>query len=96
MKRPTQFRLFGKTWAIEWVKLPGKFGICDSDNCKVKINPSKGEEQQKDTAVHEVWHAISDELGLNMKEDVIRRHSTAALSWLRDNPEVVQWLMETA
>lgn len=93
MKTPSHFRLFGKTWRIEWEELRKSFGRCYYKKLYIKVDPQHPLEHQQDTLGHEMGHAIDLELDLGMSEKQIRRFSTAWLGLMKDNPAVMQFML---
>ena len=94
MKLPKSFRLFGKTWSVKKKKL-GESGNTCIHRAQVQIDPrdtSPG--QVRATLLHEVVHCIEGDLELKMSEKLTSRLSVAMYGWMRDNPDVVKWLME--
>lgn len=96
MTKPKDWTLdiLGKRFSLTW-KAPGKdFGQCDAKLCQIKVDPHCGSDQQKDTLLHEVLHAIDHELDTGMRERQVRLQATGLLHFMRANPEVIRWLCE--
>jgi hypothetical protein len=85
--------ILGKRWSVQW-KRPGKlFGRCDSRACLIRVDPDCAADQRRDTLLHEVVHAIDNELDTRMKERQVRLLATGLLHFLRANPEAVRWML---
>jgi hypothetical protein len=88
--------IFGKRYRVEWKPASGKdSGECFNDKCLILVNPEIHPEQQRDTLLHEVCHAIDIEMDTGMRERQIRLLATGLLQFMRSNPEVIRWLCET-
>ena len=87
--------ILGKRFAVVW-KAPGKdMGECDAKACQIKVDPTIGLDQQRDTLLHEIVHAIDHEMDTNMRERQVRLTATGLFHFMRANPEIVRWLCET-
>lgn len=87
--------VMGKRFRVQWKKLEKDLGMCEASKCLISVDPSCALEQQKDTLLHEVLHAIDHEMDTNMRERQIRLQATGLLHFMRSNPEVIRWLCET-
>lgn len=92
MKPPAQLDLLGKHWTIIIKKDSKNFGTCDHAKCKINLTPTQGEDNMKDTLLHEVVHALETEGQLKMSERQVRGISTLLLAALRQNPKLVAFL----
>ena len=92
---PESFQLLGKAWQVKFGNMAddGMYGQCHHSELKIDVSTAQPLDGQKDTLLHEVTHAIDLELGLKLREKQVRRLATATLSWMRDNPEIVFWLL---
>lgn len=87
--------ILSKRFTVKWQTVTGKdFGSCDSVKCEIKVDPKAHIEQQKDTLLHEILHALDHELDTRMTERQIRLMATGLLPTARANPEIFKWLME--
>lgn len=86
-------RIIGKVYAVEEKDGDGDYGECFSDQCRIEVRATQCHQQQADTLLHEAFHAIDHELHCGMSEPQIRRMATGALALLRDNPDLVAFLV---
>ena len=89
----------GKTYDIHWVS--GKpldeddLGELDPTLQKISIRKGQPWEQEQDTLLHEVVHAVDCELSLNMKESQVHGVATGILAVLKDNPKLMRFITRT-
>ena len=93
--RPEKLKILGKPFQIRWltegmdVDLNGE---CDSDKQAISIRDGQPLEQEQDTLLHEVIHAIDEAMGLKMKEAQVKGCATGLLAVLKDNPRFSTYL----
>jgi hypothetical protein len=88
--------VIGKRNVVQWrvPSGPGKdFGECETRTGVIKVNPNASIDQQRDTLLHEVIHAIDHELDTGMRERQVRLLATGLFHFLRANPDAVRWLL---
>jgi len=66
-------------------------GICQ-ENSYIAVNPRYS--TVRSTLVHEILHAIDYYLGENLSERVVTSVSNMLFAVLKDNPDVVAYLLE--
>ena len=94
-----QIRIIGKTFKL---KLEDslihdnelQYGLCEVGKCLISVSNSQCQEQKKDTLIHECAHAIADAMGVDVPEHHILVLSTGIYAWMRENPELIQWIMQ--
>ena len=88
--------IIGKEWVRRLVKpvLGDDCGGCDMDKCVITQSTDECEQQRRDTLVHEVSHAIFDSLGIKIAEHKVHSFACCWLQVLRDNPELVEYLLK--
>lgn len=77
-------------------------GLCNSGTHEIVMRtiPSVSADQEKDTLLHEVLHAVLAVTGLDQRisektaEDMVGRLAPAILSLMRENPYLMSYLME--
>ena len=90
-------KILGKTYTVVLVsssELPNDHGECNNEKQLIKVRDDIHQEQQADTTLHEVFHAIDSSVGAKMSENQIRRMATGMLSVLYDNPDFVEYLCQ--
>ncbi len=93
---PPKLRLLGKRWTVK-VQSPkgGKdVGECDHSTAIISVSPKQTDDSKRDTLLHEVTHAIDEELQLRMTERQVRLIATGLLEAFRSNPAFVAYLIE--
>ncbi len=86
--------IVGKRFRVRWSKMEKDYGLCEAPKCLITVDPTHHSEQQKDTLLHEVLHALDTETHSGLREKQVRRMATVLLHFLRANPEVTRWLCE--
>lgn len=90
---PETLNVLGKRYAVQLVQREsGDYGECFVDKCRIEVADYQCEDQQRDTLLHEVMHAVDHEMHCSMSEPQIRRMATGLLAVLRHNPEFVEFL----
>jgi hypothetical protein len=85
--------IIGKRYAVQFVEGEGDYGECFSDQCRIEVRATQCHQQQADTLLHEAMHAVDHEMHCSMSEPQIRRMATGLLALLRQNPELVAFLV---
>jgi hypothetical protein len=91
---PKSLCLLGKTWSITRKSTPGKYGECQHGKLVINVSPASADDQQRDTLLHEVIHALEVEGQLKMTERQVTGLATLLLSSLRHNPKLAQFLLD--
>jgi hypothetical protein len=106
---PKQLKIQGKTYKIdgpeEILDEADELGHTYAYKCLIRYGHNATEEPQqlRDTILHEVLHALYYENGLanelkttddDLEEQVVRRTATGMLQILRDNPQLIKFLLE--
>lgn len=68
-------------------------GTCSLDFQKMKIATKFHLHKIKSTILHENIHVIDDQASLNLTEKQIRALGNLMFSWMRENPDIVEYLM---
>lgn len=99
IKLPARIKIISKRFTIEYVP-EGKGGLpeelqgqCDSLNQQILIQEDLKYDTQKETLMHEVLHAISDEMNLDLTEAQVSGGSKGILAVLIDNPSFARYLV---
>ena len=96
MGRPSAVRVIGKTYAVVWTRGrpldDGNAGEMDPDKQRLHIRDGTPLEQEQDTLLHEVVHAIDHELDLKFSERQVRAFATGLLACFKDNPRFFTYL----
>lgn len=94
--RPSAVRVIGKTYGIAYVNgdplAEGEFGECDFDNQRISVSSTLHLEQEQDTVLHELLHAMGHETGVNLRESQVRPLATALLGVIKENPGLMTYL----
>ena len=91
-----KINILGKIWTAKVASpvLGQDSGNSDFDKCLITHSTDECEQQRRDTLLHEIIHAISDSVKLNMKEKQVHALACCMLQVLRDNPELVEYLLK--
>lgn len=75
----------------------GAFGQCDNGEAEIEVNACVAREQQAETLLHEIMHAITWQAGDSRElEREVTILSKGVMQVLRDNPAVAEFLMAVA
>lgn len=86
----------GKIYQVELVKedhMPN-LGEHLRDKQVIRIREGQVPECERDTVLHEVFHAISDSFILNLNEKEVHILAGAVLALLRHNSDLAKYLVE--
>lgn len=94
----------GKAFTVSEEDAMDEAGMCVPTLCLIKYNPTHDIQQIRDTVWHEIKHCIYYETGLSYEleskdeehpseEMLVRRSSTMELEVMRDNPQLMRWLL---
>jgi Zn-dependent peptidase ImmA (M78 family) len=91
----------------ELASIAGANGTCGEDVQSILIDPQMGKDMERDTVLHELLHAVfhlydvrsslpedGDGDVKKLEERVVRPLATGLLVLLRDNPKLVDYLLE--
>jgi hypothetical protein len=93
--RPERLKILGKPFTIKWLTAemsPDLLGECDSDGQEITVRDGQPLEQEQDTLLHEVCHAVDEAMDAKMKETQVKKLATGLLAVLKDNPSFVAYL----
>lgn len=97
---PKTIRLAGRTFKLNITKEKfgnkgeEHFGLYEPFKGIVNINATMSTDQQKATVVHEVLHDFDMNSGYDLGEKRVNTLGGAFFAWMRDNPELVKWIMQ--
>lgn len=90
---PESVTVLGKTYTIEGATINDKSsGECDSIKQHIKIDMEWHSDMQQDTLLHEIVHAIDDQLNLKMGERRVNNMATGILAVMKDNPQICRFI----
>lgn len=103
-KRPESIRIFGRTYTLIYTTteaLEGSYGLCDKINQLCHIATDTGDEELKDTVLHEALHAArwvtkTELRDAKAEEAAVTSFAAIVVGILQDNPEFAQWLSQKA
>lgn len=104
LPRPESVKIGAHQFPVKWGYIesdehPWLFGLTTSKDTTIHINDvDVSRSQIRDTLLHECMHGICVDLNLNFadgeEEQIIRGFTPWLLMLLRDNPDVVAFLLE--
>jgi len=92
-----QIEILGTVTAIEWIPqrtMSGSFGEQDLANSEIRIQDQLRGIQCLDTVLHEITHAVSDLLHLELTEHQVHNLGMAWAQIFSANPDVIQFIQE--
>ena len=92
---PRTVRVIGKTFAIEYVEAvddEGNSGEHRRDDQLIKIKLKQHPETLRETLLHEVIHAVEEQLDLGMKERQVHSLAIGLFQVLRENRDLVEFI----
>lgn len=97
VKMPKTIRLAGRRVRMIMENPTLNYGLqgvhCSWSN-KIALNSGMADDQIKATAVHEIVHDLEELVGVGMSEKDVTAFSSVLFAALRDNPDLVRWLMD--
>lgn len=101
MKPPSHLNIKGKPWKVRIVsrdKIGGALGECNYAESRLSVATKQSPFDTRDTLLHESLHAmlhgVQWEKTVEEEEKYVLDLATGLTSLLRDNPELVRWLVE--
>jgi hypothetical protein len=93
---PLKIRIGGVEYRILYsLEMKGKLlGECDHDRSQIEISQDQSPEMIKSTLLHEAIHTLAHHIDWKPREDTVRKIEKMMFTFLRENKEVVKWLME--
>lgn len=92
-------RIGGRPWKVSFSpseSMPGVTGLCHYYKTLLEIQEGLQPFDEKDTVLHEVFHALlycqGREQGGKVEETYVRALATGLVAVLQDNPEFAKWL----
>lgn len=92
--KPGTVRVLGKTYRVELHPLDDRFGDHSQLELLVRVRADMPPDEERESMLHELCHAIDEQLGLGIGEKRIRPLSVGVYAMLRDNPHLVKYLMK--
>jgi hypothetical protein len=91
---PPKLRILGKLWQIKQQATKGgkDDGKCEFATKIIWVNPKQTEDSKRDTLLHEVIHALDEELQTKTSERQVRLLATGLLEVIRNNPAFMAYL----
>lgn len=94
---PKTVRVVGKTYTVNFVEKIDEKDSCgeqerDAQQIKIKIN--QHHESARETLLHEVIHAVEEQLSLGLKEKQVHCLAIGMFQVLNENPDLVKYLLE--
>lgn len=93
--KPPQLKIVGKTYAVlflDEVDAEDNNGEHDLQKQEIRVKNAIHFEAKRDVLLHEVLHAVDEQLDLRLKHKQIHALAVGLLQVLRENPHFVQFL----
>lgn len=100
ISRPERIKVISKRFTINYVQegegdlTEDKMGLCDTLNQVIWVEEGLKYDTQRETLVHEILHAISDEMELGLTEVQVSGTAKGVLAVLIDNPSFAKFLLK--
>ncbi len=97
MNPPNVVSVIGKTYAILTVDSVDSEDSCGEHELQrqeIKIKKDLHAEAARDTLLHELIHAVDEQLDLRLKHRQVHALAAGLLQVLRENPDLVRFLTE--
>lgn len=90
---PTEIKIVGKVYRVEKIEdLPDQ-GNCNNQKLQIMIQNGNALQQEQDTVLHEVLHAIDYSVQAKMNERQITVMASGLLSVMQENPQLMGYLL---
>jgi hypothetical protein len=73
--------------------LRDRWGYVEHSRRRIVLRQSALPQDNRESLLHEVFHAIDDAFDLKLSESLVRRLARATFATLRDSPEYARWLL---
>ena len=88
-----------KDWDQRAANNSEAWGMCDKATHTILLDQSMGPQKMREVLLHEINHAIYNAVGLNIHDEISEERIVLAMTYqqlavMRDNPDLVAWLME--
>lgn len=93
--RPKSLKILGKPFRVEYLTdaLDQELnGECDSDKQVIRVRDLQPLEQEQDTVLHEILHAVDEATDSRLSESQVKRIATGLLAVFKDNPRLPTYL----
>jgi hypothetical protein len=96
MNCPSTIKVLGKPYSVTYVleMEDDDTGAIDSTTQEVKLLEGQAFEAERDTALHEIIHAIDFSVAIKLKERQVHALAAGLLQVLRENPKFTKYLTE--
>jgi hypothetical protein len=100
ISRPARIKIVSKRFTVEWVA-EGDGGLsadlcgeCRSHEQRILIQHDLPQDTERNVLLHEVVHAISDEMQANMTEEQVEAVANGVCAVFLDNPGFARWMVK--
>jgi hypothetical protein len=98
IKDITHLKILGKDYKVEWftpdpVIIQEIEGREQWSSGRILINGDLDEDRALDILIHEVIHAINDDMKIKIEEDDVNRLGAALQAVIRDNKETLRGIL---
>ena len=96
MKRPDRVRVMGKVYSITYIENSDAIesnGVCKNDTLSILIADELPPDEERDTLLHEIVHAVDNQISIGLTEKKVRQIATGLMQVILDNPDVAKFLL---
>lgn len=90
---PTEVKVVGKRYAIQYLDAIGMQGDCNNQKQIIRIEKGNALEQEQDTVLHEILHAVDYAMQTKLKEAQVAALATGLLAVMKENPVLMEYLL---
>ena len=92
---PSSLKIIGKEYTVQLLsaeEFPDSYGETHTAQDVIKIRTGQTLYDEADTLLHETIHALDERFQLNLTERQVYCTTVGLLSFLKDNPDMLQYL----
>jgi hypothetical protein len=93
---PTKISILSKVYRVDRQDKAENQGLCLNQQLVIAIQTGNALGQEQDTVLHEVLHAVDYAMQTKMNERQIAAIATGLLSVLKENPSLVEYLLDSS
>ena len=90
---PTEAKVVGKRYAIQYLEDIGTQGDCNNQKQVIRVEKGNALEQEQDTVLHEILHAVDYAMQTKLKEAQVAALATGLLAVMKENPVLMEYLL---
>jgi len=93
---PTEAKVVGKRYSIQHLDAIGMQGDCNNQKQVIRIEKGNALEQEQDTVLHELLHAVDYAMQTKLKEVQVAALATGLLAVMKENSVLMEYLLASS